>query len=175
MLLVNEYSASASEITAGAMKDLSRAELVGVKTFGKGSVQKIFPLPDDSAIKITVAHYHTPSGKDINKLGIDPDIKVEMPAKNVGTGLAQDPQLVQAIKVLEAEVAPPKTSQALPGTTIVRSASEEVSCLDRERSQGFKVVSRKFIRQQDRLIEEVELQNGGGSKTLRLDVSSFLQ
>ncbi|MEW6279358.1 MAG: S41 family peptidase, partial [Candidatus Eremiobacterota bacterium] len=66
VILVNEYSASASEITAGALQDLRRGTLVGVKTFGKGSVQKIYPLPDGSAIKVTTAHYLTPKGKDLH-------------------------------------------------------------------------------------------------------------
>lgn len=77
VLLVNQYSASASEITAAALSDYNRAPLVGVKTFGKGSVQKIFSLPDGSGVKITTAHYHTPKGADINEVGIEPAQKVE--------------------------------------------------------------------------------------------------
>ncbi|WP_243344101.1 S41 family peptidase [Anaerococcus sp. AGMB09787] len=76
-VLINENSASASEILAGALKDRGRAKLVGTKTFGKGIVQKIFPLEDGSGAKITVSEYHTPSGAKINKVGIEPDIKAE--------------------------------------------------------------------------------------------------
>ena len=63
VLLVNGYSASASEITAGCMKDRGRAVLIGTKTFGKGSVQQMFPLPDGAALKLTIAHFFTPQGR----------------------------------------------------------------------------------------------------------------
>lgn len=76
VLLVNKYTASASEITAGALQDYGLAKLVGTKTFGKGVVQSIYPLPDNGALKITTARYLTPLGRDIQHRGIDPDIVV---------------------------------------------------------------------------------------------------
>lgn len=84
ILLINQYSASASEITAAALSDYEAAELIGVKSFGKGSVQKIFSLPDGSGVKITTAHYHTPTGKDINEVGIEPHEKVEFEGRSMG-------------------------------------------------------------------------------------------
>lgn len=77
VVLVNEASASASEIVAGALQDHSRAVLVGAKTFGKGSVQTIVPLKNDAAIKLTTARYYTPKGRSIQAEGIDPDITLE--------------------------------------------------------------------------------------------------
>ena len=77
VVLINEASASASEIVAGALQDHSRAVLVGAKTFGKGSVQTIVPLKNDAAIKLTTARYYTPSGRSIQAEGIDPDIAIE--------------------------------------------------------------------------------------------------
>lgn len=77
VVLVNGYSASASEIFAGAIKDYGIGTLVGTTTFGKGIVQRIFPLEDGSAIKLTIAKYFTPKGNDIHKIGIEPDIEVE--------------------------------------------------------------------------------------------------
>lgn len=76
IVLVNGASASASEILSGALKDYNKAKLVGKKTFGKGLVQKVVPLPNHSGVNITIAKYLTPKGTDINKLGIKPDIEI---------------------------------------------------------------------------------------------------
>ncbi|MBQ8084968.1 MAG: S41 family peptidase [Lachnospiraceae bacterium] len=77
VLLVNGYSASASEIFAGAIKDYGIGTLVGTTTYGKGIVQRLFPLEDGSAVKVTIAKYFTPNGNDIHKVGIEPDVEVE--------------------------------------------------------------------------------------------------
>ena len=77
VVLVNGGSASASEIVAGALKDRERAILVGEKTYGKGSVQNVIPLPSGAGIKLTIALYYTPSGVSIHKKGIEPDMVVE--------------------------------------------------------------------------------------------------
>ncbi|MEG0068680.1 S41 family peptidase [Cetobacterium sp.] len=77
IILINEGSASASEIVSGAIKDYKRGILIGEKSFGKGSVQTLLPLPDGDGIKITIAKYYTPSGVSIHGTGIEPDILVE--------------------------------------------------------------------------------------------------
>ena len=76
IVLVNGASASASEILSGALKDYNKAKLIGKKTFGKGLVQKVVPLPNQTGLNVTIAKYLTPKGTDINKLGIKPDIEV---------------------------------------------------------------------------------------------------
>ncbi|MEA2452394.1 MAG: carboxyl-terminal processing protease [Actinomycetota bacterium] len=77
VVLVNEGTASASEIVAGALQDRERAMIIGTTTYGKGSVQEVVPLTDSSALKLTIAAYLTPDGHDINGQGIDPDVEVD--------------------------------------------------------------------------------------------------
>jgi len=84
IVLVNLGSASAAEIVTGCLKDLHRAVVLGQKTFGKGSVQSIFPLGDDGALKLTVAHYYTPSHNIIHEHGITPDIAVPVSDEEEG-------------------------------------------------------------------------------------------
>ena len=74
MVLVDAGSASASEVLAGALRDNSRARIVGSRTFGKGSVQTVLPLDNGDSVKLTTARYYTPSGKSIQALGIVPDV-----------------------------------------------------------------------------------------------------
>ena len=83
VVLVDGNSASASEILSGALKDYNKAKLLGTKTYGKGMVQKIIPMPNETGINLTVAKYLTPKGTDINKKGITPDIKVVLSIQDV--------------------------------------------------------------------------------------------
>ena len=99
ILLVDGASASASEIFSGAMKDYSRAKIIGTKTYGKGMVQKIIPMPNETGINLTVAKYLTPKGKDINKVGISPDITMQITKDDIIS--KKDPQLDKAKEVLE--------------------------------------------------------------------------
>ena len=99
VVLVDGASASASEILSGALKDNKKAVLVGTKTFGKGLVQQIVPLPNETGINITIAKYLTPNGEDINKKGIEPDYKVDYSLKDFRS--RNDVQLKKAEEVIQ--------------------------------------------------------------------------
>lgn len=94
VVLINENSASASEITAGALRDYGKAKLVGKKSYGKGSVQLVLDLSSGSQLKVTEARWYTPKGKNIDKEGIKPDVEVELTADDVKND--KDPQLEKA-------------------------------------------------------------------------------
>lgn len=110
IVLVNQGSASASEIVAGALQDYGVARLVGMKTFGKGSVQDYTEFPDKSAVKITIAEWLTPKGRSINKTGIEPDVTVDRTAEDYHAD--RDPQLDKAIELITGKKAPTLPSAA---------------------------------------------------------------
>ena len=101
VVLVNQGSASAAEIVAGAIKDRKRGLLVGNKTFGKGSVQTLFTLPDKAGMYVTIARYSTPSGRIIDHKGLEPDIKVDGEPM---TDKTKDKQLQKALSVLKQKI-----------------------------------------------------------------------
>ncbi len=101
VVLVNEGSASGSEIVAGALKDYGLATLIGEQTFGKGSVQTIFPLENGSSVKLTIAEWLTPNENTIEEEGVEPDIEVELTEEDFNQD--KDPQLDKAIEILVNE------------------------------------------------------------------------
>ena len=104
VVLVNEYSASASEILAGALKDNGKATLVGTKTYGKGIIQELHQLSDGSGLKITVSEYYTPNHNAIHKIGITPDVEVDLSEDVKQQTTIQekdDNQLQKAIEILK--------------------------------------------------------------------------
>jgi carboxyl-terminal processing protease len=110
VVLVDGGSASASEILSGALQDNKRAVLVGAKTFGKGLVQSVHPLGDGSGMAVTIAKYYTPSGRDINKIGIEPDVKIELTKAQMKAmtqdmvGTPSDPQYAKALSILNQKI-----------------------------------------------------------------------
>ena len=101
-VLVNQYSASASEIFSGAIQDYGIGDIVGVTTYGKGVVQQILDLGDGTAMKITIAEYFTPKGRSINKKGVTPDVEVEYQADE--NDPAADNQLEKAMEVVQQKM-----------------------------------------------------------------------
>jgi len=107
-ILINQNSASASEILAGAIKDNSRGALIGTKTFGKGVIQKVYTFPDSSGMTITIARYFTPSGVCIHNKGIEPNFEVTLPYKYTNIPISKvprkdDSQLQKAIEYLKSK------------------------------------------------------------------------
>ena len=108
VVLVNEYSASASEILAGAIRDYGEGTLVGTTTFGKGVVQSVVDFPDGSGLKVTTARYFTPSGECIHEIGIEPHVEIKLDEDAVTKyGINnlphdQDAQLQKAIELLKS-------------------------------------------------------------------------
>ena len=102
IILINQGSASASEIVSGALKDHKRAILIGEKSFGKGSVQSIIPLRNKGGLRLTTAKYYLPSGESIHEKGVEPDINVKKNKDNFKINTKTDNQLNYAIKLLKA-------------------------------------------------------------------------
>ncbi len=102
VVLVNGYSASASEILAGAIKDYEMGTLVGTTTYGKGIVQRIIPFSDGTAVKLTVSKYYTPNGINIHGTGIDPDVEIEYDPEAAENGV--DNQLDKALEIIAEEI-----------------------------------------------------------------------
>ncbi|MBJ7901064.1 MAG: PDZ domain-containing protein [Cyanobacteria bacterium RI_101] len=128
VILVDGGSASASEIVSGALQDQKRAKLVGTKTFGKGLVQSVRELGDGSGLAVTIAKYLTPSGRDINKHGIEPDVIIELTdaqrkelqKSRDKIGTSADPQYAKAYEILKQEIL---VQQGQPGqNTAVKTA-----------------------------------------------------
>lgn len=106
-VLINGNSASASEVFAGAIQDYGLGTLVGTKSFGKGIVQTVMPLLDGTAIKLTTSKYYTPKGRNIHKIGIEPDVKVELKEKlkkKVIIPVEEDNQLQKAIEIVKEKM-----------------------------------------------------------------------
>jgi carboxyl-terminal processing protease len=115
-VLVNQHSASGSEVLAGALQDRGRAPLIGTTTFGKGSVNVLYPLKDGSALYLTIERWLTPNGRPIEGKGLEPDFLIEPTPDDIAQG--KDPQLQQAIDYLQAKLAP-----ALPQTAALSEAA----------------------------------------------------
>ena len=118
VIIVNSGSASASEIVAGALKDHARARIVGIETYGKGSVQTVMPLSEGRALKITTSRYILPSGRTLSGDGISPDIRIanseprrQFRGTASGVAMREDPQMIRALRVIGYD--PMALSQAL--------------------------------------------------------------
>jgi C-terminal processing protease CtpA/Prc len=121
VVLINQSSASAAEIVAGALQDRNRALLVGVTSFGKGSVQTVIPLRDGQALKLTTSRYFTPSGASIHQRGLEPDVAIASAALDPAVPpmlrgpASADPVVKTALQYLRDRGLGPRVAQAPSG------------------------------------------------------------
>ncbi|MDD5075141.1 MAG: S41 family peptidase, partial [Candidatus Peribacteraceae bacterium] len=122
-VIINAGTASASEIFAGAMQDLKRGKIVGKLSFGKGTVQEVYDLPGGSSLRVTVAHWLTPNGKDLGKEGVHPDIDMDRTQEDMIAG--RDPQLDAALNWLldhEQPVSPEPSASVSSASSKAKSS-----------------------------------------------------
>ena len=108
VILLNENSASSSEILAGALKDRANATIVGVQSYGKGIVQTVVGLDGGAGMQMTIAQYYTPNGNAVHKVGITPDVEIQLPEGDNGMydfADLNDPQLAKALEVMQQKLA----------------------------------------------------------------------
>lgn len=128
-VIINAGTASASEIFAGAIQDLKRGKIVGKQSFGKGTVQEVYDLPGGSSLRVTVAHWLTPNGKDLGKEGVHPDIDVDRTQQEIADG--KDPQLDAAMRWLLNHEQPASSAPTAPASSAASSKAK---------SQGLKEI-----------------------------------
>ncbi len=166
VVLVNQASASASEIVAGALQDNKRAVILGQKTFGKGSVQTLVELDDKSAIKYTIALYYTPSGRSIQAKGIEPDVTV----------LSIDPQVMQDEQMIEEDTKQKYGEAKLKGHFEVNSENnidEPKSLIDKIYDRAEKGLSKKLKNQDLKKVVDISYDYQAGMAYNYLKVYSM--
>ena len=123
-VLINENSASASEILVGALQDHEAATVVGMKSYGKGVIQRILPISNGGGLRVTIATYYTPNGRNIHGVGITPDVEIQLPQEVLDdpTLLTEetDTQLKKAVEVMQQTLHPQPTPTASPQSTPAR-------------------------------------------------------
>jgi|GEM_PF-711600 len=155
VIFANAYSASASEITAAALRENRGVKILGEKTYGKASVQKIYPLPDGSAVKLTVAHYLTPKGYNLDKRGLQPDLQV---SKEADFYLLSDKVLRENLK---------------PSWNKVGSLGEALRKAQKQLTPDYRLYSVSAYKSQEKLMDKLVYCNSQGKKVIFIFENMF--
>ena len=129
VVLINENSASASELVSGALKDYKRAIIVGVNSYGKGSVQSWMDLTNGGALRLTIAHFFTPLGNAVHGIGIKPDVVVEWSLVDREKSPDDDPQLAKAVEILSKNISNPNTAAKASATTVATAVPTKATAV----------------------------------------------
>ncbi len=175
-VLIDKNSASASEITSGALQDYKTASLVGVKSYGKASVQKIYPLQNGTAMKFTTSHYVTPKKRLIDKIGIEPDVVSKLETNKPITNEKDDTQLKDAIKNVSEKIEKLEKGTGTSSSPIkLSSFSASLDSLAEMFPEGFDIKSSEMILKDGQLIDHFVVETKTGTREVYFDRGIYLE
>ena len=162
-VLIDKGSASASEITAGALQDYKKGILVGVTSYGKASVQKIYPLQNSTAMKFTTSHYMTPKKRLIDKVGIEPDVVSKFSESKPIRSEKDDVQLQKAIELVSEKISSDKSGDGFSMSSAIKSPSfsNDLTQISEMFPNGYEIVNSELILSEDILYERFTIKTDG--------------
>lgn len=167
-ILIDKGSASASEITAGALQDHEKAKLIGTISYGKASVQKVYPLEYETGMKFTTSHYITPKRRQIDKVGITPDTEIKLPDSKAIRSEKDDLQLQEAIKAVSEKISKEKSGNGTSMEDAIKSPSysSDLKALSDMFPDGYEIKRSEMAVSGDEYYEHYEIESRAGVKNV---------